>query len=58
MDNDKSLDKVMFGQNGFNGSFAYCDTKNKQALAFNKNFKSKNPISNRLIKELYKILGA
>ena len=58
MDNDKSLDKVMFGHNGFNGSFAYCDTKNKLAFAFNKNFKSKNSISNRLIKELYKILGA
>jgi len=56
MDNDKSLEKVRFGHNGYNGSFGFCDTKNELSFAFNKNYKSDKTINGEILNEFYKML--
>ncbi len=56
MDSDKSLEKVRFGHNGYNGSFGFCDTKNELSFAFNKNYKSSKTINGEILNEFYKML--
>ena len=56
LDDEKSLNNVRFGHNGYNGSFGFCDTKNQLAFGFNKNYKSDKTINGEILTEFYKML--
>ncbi len=54
LSDDKDLSKVLFGHNGYNGSFGYADTMHDLSFGFCKNYKTDRTINEEILNVFYK----